>query len=125
MAEENCSDPIYYELDHPDICSEYDYDHEEDGDIDKDMTDIKTPLIFDDGNKTPCSGYKDIFFQFPSATPRSILKSTNHNLVSRAVKTKMRTFLTVPGTSLSSHNDRDSSSKCPASTPLPLSTLGK
>ena len=123
MSEENFSDPVNNGDEHSETCEN---DQEEgERDFDEDVSDIKTPLLLDPAIKTPRSGYKELVFQFPCPTPRSILKSTNHNLVRRAAKSKMRTFLTVPGSSMSTNSGQDSSSKCPASTPLPLSVVGK
>ena len=125
MSEENVRDTVNNGDGHPGTCL-YEKEHEDDdGDSDEDVSGIRTPLIIDDAIKTPRSGFKELVFQFPSATPRSILKSTNNNLVRRGAKTKMRTFLTVPGTSVSMCSGQESSSKCPASTPLPLSVIGK
>ena len=124
MSEENFSDPMNNRDEHSEPCNDYEQGECE-GDFDEDVSDIKTPLLLDNAVKTPRSACKDLVFQFPCPTPRSILKSTNNNLVRRAAKTKMRTFLTVPGASVSTSSGQESSSKCPASTPLPLSVLGK
>ena len=50
------------------------------GDQDVEEEDIKTPLILEGQEsviKTP--GFRDLVFQFPNVTPRSILKSSNSN----------------------------------------------
>ena len=93
---------------------------------------LQTPLIIEGRTSTSTSAsYKDLVFQFPSISPRSILKSSNNNCITKKTpnENKIPSFLAVPpSSSLSKFNSGLKALPSPifgASTPLPMSFVGK